>query len=156
MLLKWICCDVMTQKRAAFSAAQEHWRRIAGLDGLIGQVGGWSIRRPNAAYILGIWTSDEPYEYFMRHEHNRVLLKSGQEGTYDASRVSLVDVMFEIPGTHPELWSAITGGRILRTADCSLRLGRRDHFIEEQLGLWNPAMAKTAGMLAGALGKFRS
>ncbi|MBC8105023.1 MAG: DUF4937 domain-containing protein [Anaerolineae bacterium] len=49
MLLKWIVCEVPSDRRAAFDLAQREWRAIATLDGFCGQLGGWSASHADRA-----------------------------------------------------------------------------------------------------------
>lgn len=152
MLLKWIICEVPENNREAFANTQQDWRKLKTVAGFLGQVGGWDSREQNQACILGFWADAQAYAAFMEREHDLIYGQSGQKGTYVASHVVQVEVLFDIDGTHQKMQSAINEAEVLRVADCKLKTGREEHFIEMQKSVWNPAMAKTGGMLAGAFG----
>ena len=92
MLLKRIVCEVPPDRRAAFSAAQEHWRAIAILDGFCGQLGGWSASQPNLACVFGFWRDQVALDSFMRHEHDPIVRRSNQSKTYTSIGVSDFDI----------------------------------------------------------------
>ncbi len=41
MIVKWIRCHVNEDNKEKFSTAQFYWSVLKGVDGFIGQVGGW-------------------------------------------------------------------------------------------------------------------
>lgn len=148
MFCKWITCTVDPGTRPAFSTAQERWSVIAAEHGLIGQVGGWALDT-NRAHLLGVWDCAEPYARFMRHRHDCVAEQAGHAGTYRDLEVSTGPVVFSIDGDAGSLGVAIEQGALLRVADCVVRAGRGEHFVEVQRSVWAPGMAAAAGMLAG-------
>lgn len=152
MLLKWIVCDVADEDREAFSLAQESWAALRSVDGFLGQAGGWNLRAPGQACIVGLWADVGAYERFMREVHDRVFETSGQSRTYRAIQVLLIDVLLDIEGSGPSLGTVLGDGGLLRVADCVLNPGRAAHFLQMQTSVWNPAMATAGGMLAGTFG----
>ena len=152
MLIKWIVCEVPTDRRDAFSKAQRHWQRLETVAGFLGQTGGWDAKEPSRACVLGLWANAEAYARFMDHVHDPIFEESGQRETYVASRVARVEALFDITGIHSRMQAAVPDAKLLRVADCFLKPGRSEHFIEMQKTVWNPAMAESEGMLAGAFG----
>jgi heme-degrading monooxygenase HmoA len=155
MLLKWIVCQVARPNRDRFSQAQEQWAAVAGLEGFVAQVGGWDLGAECQACIAALWRDAASYGAFMTGEHEAIVRRNGQARTYDASTTALFEVLWEIPGWSPSLLSALGSGAIMRTADCVLRPGRQDHFLQVQQSLWAPAMDETEGMLGGVFGRSR-
>jgi heme-degrading monooxygenase HmoA len=155
MLVKWIVCEVAASNRARFSLAQEQWAAVAGLEGFAGQSGGWDLKAAAHACIIALWRGPESYQAFMTGEHDAIARKNGQADTYDAIKTSLFEVVWEMPGRASGLPEALRSGGILRTADCTVRPGRRERFLEVQRSLWTPAMSETDGMLGGVFNRLR-
>jgi len=148
MFLKWVTCSVAEASREAFGSAQQGWSAIVGQPGLVGQVGGWDTATGDA-HILGLWTDRGSYGLFMRDRHDVVANQSGQAQTYRGVHVSVGDAVFTIDGDAPRLPDALTGGVLLRVADCRVDAARRAHFVGEQRDVWAPGMAAAGGMLGG-------
>jgi hypothetical protein len=155
MLVKWIVCEVAESKRAQFSLAQEQWAAVAGLEGFVGQVGGWNMTRACQACILALWRGPKSYEAFMTGEHDVIARKNAQADSYHAITTSLFEVVWEMPGRASSLLQALRCAGFLRTADCTVRAGRQEHFLEVQRCVWTPAMGETDGMLGGVFSRLR-
>src|SRR5262249_22146483 len=110
MLVKWIVCEVAESTRGQFSLAQEQWAAVAGLEGFVGQVGGWDITTACHACIMALWRSPESYQAFMTREHDAIARKNGQASTYDAITTSLFEGMWEMPGRASSLFEALRCG----------------------------------------------
>jgi heme-degrading monooxygenase HmoA len=156
MLVKWIVCAVAEAMKNQFSLAQEQWGVIAGLEGFLGQVGGWALATTPQPCLLALWRDLESYGAFMTGRHETITRHNAQASTYDAITTSLFDVVLEMPGRSSGLRQALGSCGILRTADCTVRAGREDHFVEVQCSLWAPAMGQTEGMLGGVFGRSRA
>lgn len=148
MFCKWITCTVDPGTRPAFATAQERWSVIAAEHGLIGQVGGWAFDT-NRAHLLGVWDCAESYARFMRNRHDCVAEQAGHAGTYRDLAACAGPVVFSIDGDAGSLGVAIEQGTLLRVADCVVRAGRGEHFVQVQRSVWAPGMAAAGGMLAG-------
>ena len=155
MLIKWIVCEVAASKKERFSHAQQQWAEAAGLDGFLGQVGGWDIQAPGHACLVALWDSPEQYQTFMAGAHEAIVRKSAQAGTYDAIAVALFEALWEMPG-QCGLPRALALGTVLRVADCAVRDDRREHFLEVQRSVWMPGMAQAEGMLGGVFSQGRA
>jgi len=153
MRLKWIQCEVSQNHRDAFAVAQQAWRRLKTVDGFCGQIGGWDLKNPSLACVLGLWSNEYAYRRFMNDVHDGIFNTSGQQETYSKIDVLLAEVLIDIPGTRSHITAALADGQLLRVADCQLLPDRDDHFMVMQRSIWNPAMAATGGMLAGAFGQ---
>ena len=98
MILKKIRCMVPPKKRAAFEKARLDWKSLKDCPGFLFQVGGWSQKEPNVAWIYAGWESDAAHEYFMETVHDRIV--ANHDGTYDSAEVTLE----EVPVTLEESW----------------------------------------------------
>jgi heme-degrading monooxygenase HmoA len=156
MLIKWMVCEVAESKKEHFSSAQQRWAEAAGLDGFLGQVGGWDVKTPGHACLVALWDSPEQYQTFMAGAHEAIVRKSAQAGTYDAIAVALFEALWEMPGQCGGLSRALALGTVLRVADCAVRDDRREHFLEVQRSVWTPGMAQAAGMFGGAFSRSRA
>lgn len=152
MLLKWIICVVPEEERDAFSLAQQHWSALADLEGFRGQIGGWGINDPMEACILGLWDNEDSYQRFMSEAHDSIADSSGQVDMYDSIAITLFEFMFDIPGTLESMIDAMDEGSLMRIANCKVNTRRKDHFIQMQQEVWNPAMKDTGDMKAGMFG----
>ena len=65
MLLKWIACTVSAETLGSFPAAQEQWRELAGVGGVLGQIGGWDLRAEGTACVISLWRDAHSYQVFM-------------------------------------------------------------------------------------------
>jgi heme-degrading monooxygenase HmoA len=149
MIVKWIVCKVDEERRGAFSRAQEMWRELTGVDGFLGQVGGWEIRDPHLACIAGFWRDRKSYDRFMSDRHDAIFKQSRQEETYRSIRVSLSSRILDMPGCAKTFRQALRDARLLRVAECTVHPGREEHFLRSQETVWLPAMRKADGMLGG-------
>ncbi len=91
MLVKWIECRVRSGNASHFSREQERWRGLRGLDGFVGQAGGWDLLEPDTACILGLWRGQAAYDAFMTGPHDRILEGSDQLETCRSVAVSLFE-----------------------------------------------------------------
>ncbi|MGK5506750.1 YdbC family protein [Brevibacillus formosus] len=89
MLIKWITCKVSESQKQSFSLAQEKWRPLEGIEGFLGQIGGWNQDQPLEACILAFWENIHHYQSFMEKEHDPIFHQSGQSETYEAILVEL-------------------------------------------------------------------
>jgi heme-degrading monooxygenase HmoA len=156
MLIKWIVCDVAESKKERFCHAQQQWAEVAGLDGFLGQVGGWDVKTPGHACLVALWDSPEQYQTFMAGAHEAIVRKNAQADTYDAIAVALFEAVWEMPGQCGSLARALALGTVLRVADCAVRDDRREHFLEVQRSVWMPGMAQAEGMLGGVFSQLRA
>ena len=158
MLVKLIVCQVPDETRDRFAAGQRLWAALAGVDGFLGQVGGWQPPRTtpaeaaaeHIAVIVGLWGDEAAYDRFIRDVHDTIFDANDQCGSCSAIEVTRWKRLFDIPGERPAMPEAIAESGLLRVARCTVRGEREDHFVEVQQRLWNPAMAAAGGMLAGA------
>jgi len=144
MIVKLIQVDVMPDLAERFSAGQQAWQALIGVEGFCGQTGGWALDNPSRAIIVGLWRDGACYEHFMTEVHDGVFAASGQTGTYGSSDVSLWSRVLDVPGRLENMPSAVDDGRFLRIALCRLKPDRREHFIDAQHTIWNPGMASAA------------
>jgi heme-degrading monooxygenase HmoA len=153
MILKWIVCKVPDDKKEEFSCAQEEWNRLKGVNGFIGQIGGWDLKNNSDACVLGIWKDLKSYQHFMDHEHDQIFYKNEQKRTYESISVTLFESLFDIYGLYNEIYKSLVKGQILRVADTIVHDNREEHFIEVQKEIWNPGMNKASGMYSGVFSK---
>ena len=149
MLLKWIVCTLSMESRGPFSAAQEQWRELAGVEGFLGQIGGWDLRAEGTACVISLWRDAHSYRDFMANQHDRIVQKNEQESTYEAISVALFDGIIDIPGSQGRILDALAQGEAVRVADCNLRVGREKHFVGIQRDSWIPCMGRAEGMVGG-------
>ncbi|MFE5587786.1 DUF4937 domain-containing protein [Kitasatospora sp. NPDC056531] len=147
---KWIDCRVRPGAHRTFAVGQRRWAVLAGEPGLVGQVGGWS-RPGDQALVLGLWADEEAYGRFMRERHDTVATEAAQQGSWTAIQISAGPVVQAFPGAAASLADALKDATLLRAADCLLRPGRTEHFLEVQRQVWAPGMAAAGGMLAGTV-----
>src|SRR5712691_10980953 len=76
MLLKWIICSIPQELQSAFSEAQKQWIALKGLQGFLGQVGGWNSKHPLQAGVLSCWQDEASYQNFMHHIHDDIFQHS--------------------------------------------------------------------------------
>jgi len=149
VFLKWIVCEVDEQQRDAFHEAQMAWNQMRAAVGLIAQIGGWSTTGHEAC-ILALWEDQPSYERFFQFIHDAVTHKNLQGRTYRRADIALASGLIRMRGAAPTLTAAATEARFLRVADCHVRPARRNHFMDAQLGIWEPGMAGCQGHLGGA------
>ncbi|MFF2545189.1 DUF4937 domain-containing protein [Kitasatospora sp. NPDC058063] len=150
MIGKWIDCRVRPGAREAFAAGQRRWSVISDQPGLVGQTGG---REPGAdrALLLALWSDEPAYARFMRERHDRAAAHADQRSSCTGIEVATGPVVLTMPGAAPSLPAALARATVLRAADCRLRPGRADHFLDVQRELWAPGMAAADGMLGGTV-----
>ncbi|MGW7448356.1 DUF4937 domain-containing protein [Kitasatospora sp. NPDC054795] len=150
MIGKWIDCRVRPGAREAFAAGQRRWSAISDQPGLVGQTGGWA---PGAdrALLLALWSDEPAYARFMRERHDRAADHADQRSSCTGIEVATGPVVLTMPGAAPSLPAALARATVLRAADCRLRPGRADHFLDVQRELWAPGMAAADGMLGGTV-----
>ncbi|WP_327180312.1 YdbC family protein (plasmid) [Streptomyces sp. NBC_01335] len=147
---KWIDCRVRPGAQDAFADGQRRWAALVDQPGLVGQVGGWSGTE-GRALVLSLWADEEAYGRFMRERHDGIATATGQQGSWTAVQVAAGPVAQPVPGAAGSLPDALKDATLLRAADCRLRPGRTDHFLEVQRRVWSPGMAAAGGMLEGAV-----
>jgi hypothetical protein len=153
MIIKWIECKVPTNKKDEFSFAQEEWKALKGVNGFIGQIGGWDLKNNSNACVLGAWENWGAYRHFMDNLHDQLFHKNKQNQSYESISVTLFESLFDIPGVYKQLRDSLTKGRLLRVADITVFDNREQHFIKVQKEIWNPGMNKASGMYSGAFNK---
>ncbi len=149
MLLKWIVCTTSKEMQPTFSAAQEQWVVLKGLQGFLGQVGGWNSKNPLQAGILSCWQDEKSYRRFMQYEHDRIYQQSDQGKTYLSISIALFKDRLAIPGSAADLLSALLQGSVLRVTDSHVFPEQSQVFEQNQRTIWNPGMAEVGGMLSG-------
>ncbi len=88
-ILKEILCEVDPALREAFSRAQEAWNALSGVEGFLGQIGGWLEEEPNRACILALWSDEPSYRAFLGGVHDAIVSRSSQAATYLRCTVTL-------------------------------------------------------------------
>jgi heme-degrading monooxygenase HmoA len=151
MLIKWIKCFVPNGQKKMFSKAQEQWIALKGLDGFLGQAGGWNIRNLQEACIIALWKDLDAYESFMNDHHDVIFEKSNQRHTYEKISVVLYEKMLDILGTSPDLLRLFRIGKLLKITECIVHKGQQEFFEKMQQEIWK--MAESEGMLAGVVSK---
>lgn len=114
---------------------------------MLGQFGGWSVREPGRAVIVGLWSSHAAHQSFLAESHDEIA--QDQAKTYESIAVDLLEVRLG----HD--WSSLdvtAGAPVLRIAACILNPGRMGHVLEVQQSVWIPAM-KAAGMQRSLLAR---
>ena len=149
MLFKWMVCQVTNFNRNAFSNAQQHWSSIASVPGFFSQFGGWDLKNPGKACIMGIWDKHSSYQNFMNMIHDGIVEKNQQEKTYESLKVSFYREVISIPSNEKTAENPIQNGSLIRIAECTIKPNRTDHFTKTQIDVWNPGMAQVDGMLGG-------
>lgn len=149
MIVKLIICEVNGEQRERFSHSQEAWGELAGVDGFLGQTGGWELANRGRAVVIAFWRDPEVYSRFMSDVHDTIFKAHGQEGSYESISVSLWDQKRSIPGSAGQATDAIEPGRVIQIARCRVKPARQNHFIQVQQEVWSPGMAAAGGMLGG-------
>jgi heme-degrading monooxygenase HmoA len=153
MIIKWIKCMVPNGQKKMFSKAQEQWIALKGLDGFLGQAGGWNIRNPQEACIIAFWRDLDAYESFMNDHHDEIFERSNQQHTYEKISVMLYEQILNIPGTHPDIVRSLGIGKFFRITECIIHEGQQDFFEKMQKEIWNKEIAESEGLLPGVVGK---
>jgi hypothetical protein len=146
VLVKWIRCEVADP--GAFDTAQRGWQELRDQPGFIGQGGGWSRRDPGVAHIVAYWADPDSYEAFLTGVHDR--LAGPQADTYRTIDTRLFARRLDLGGHLP---TALAGGSLLRLAHCVVRPERLNHFVRSQAAIWNPGMARAAGLRHGVFAR---
>ncbi len=152
MLLKWIVCRVAADKAAAFSQAQRAWGACADAVGFLGQAGGFA---GDDACVAALWSDEPALAAFMAHLHDPIVAGTVQERTYESLETTPFRPLLRMraaSGARASLASvvdAVVDATVIRVADCRVRDGRADHFVDAQLRVWLPGMAAAPGMRGG-------
>ncbi|MFG0212869.1 YdbC family protein [Brevibacillus porteri] len=112
MLIKWITCKVSESQKQSFSLAQEKWRPLEGIEGFLGQIGGWNQDQQLEACILAFWEDIQHYQSFMEKDHDPIFHQSGQSQTYEAISVKLFSKIADMDERN--ILDALENGEILR------------------------------------------
>ncbi len=155
MLIKWIVCTVADGNQRKFHDAQVMWKDMAAVEGLTGQVGGWNTKNENEACILSAWESQQAYDLFYTYVHDAITYKNRQAGTYKIIDILFSDPLIHMSGELNDMVECADSALFLRVADCTVRKGCRDHFVDMQLTEWVPAMQQVEGMLGGKFSRVR-
>lgn len=149
MLIKWIRCQVEPQTKELFSLAQERWSDLLGLQGFLGQAGGWNAANPLEACIVSFWQNEESYQLFMGKAHDVIYATTGQAHTYSRIEVRLFKGMAECPAAVSRKLLAArqrnvslrvsigpAAGYIDREHPSFVAQGWNQHVPEESITLW--------------------
>jgi heme-degrading monooxygenase HmoA len=127
-------------QKQPFSRGQEQWRDVKGVDGFLGQAGGWNVSDPAEAVILAFWRDDAAYRAFMENHHDPIFARTKQRQTYARIRVELYECVHDMPGALGSVLEALAAGKWLR-------LERRPVLPEAD------SLAGATGVAAGVAGK---
>jgi heme-degrading monooxygenase HmoA len=147
--VKWIVCQVEESRRPAFDGAQRTWAVIATTAGFVAQVGGWTADGTEAC-IVAFWADRGAYDRYVAYVHDAVTSASGQEQTYTGMEIVQASMLVRMRGAAASIAAAAGEAGFLRVADCRVPRERRGHFVNAQISVWEPGMAKTQGQLGGA------
>ncbi|MBT2639837.1 YdbC family protein [Bacillus sp. ISL-39] len=122
MLIKSIRCQVAERKKEFFSKGQTQWEPLSHMKGFLGQLGGWCEKDSNLAWIIAFWENPSAYQQFMKEEHDRIFIDSGQGKTYDAISIDF----FEVEYQPQQLASLVEKADVLEAEllDSTLRISR--------------------------------
>ncbi|MFC8684180.1 YdbC family protein [Brevibacillus porteri] len=112
MLIKWITCKVSESQKQSFSLAQEKWRPLEGIEGFLGQIGGWNQDQQLEACILAFWEDIQHYQSFMEKDHDPIFHQTGQSQTYETISVKLFSKIADT--NERNILDAFENGEILR------------------------------------------
>ncbi|MFC3884647.1 YdbC family protein [Bacillus songklensis] len=121
MLAKMMTCHVHDNQKDVFSYKQQHWAALAHVDGFIGQLGGWNVDQPTEAFVLGLWENEEMYQDFMKHTHDSIFYKSGQEATYHHLDVNISKQSQSMGGRYNFFRSSALESRYIMVTTCKLQ-----------------------------------
>jgi hypothetical protein len=85
----------------------------------------------------------------MTSAHDRLQRETGQAGSHESLSMDVGDVVLEMPSAAAGPPAGLTGARLLRVADCTVRPDHEEHFRGVQQQVWAPAMTRADGMLGG-------
>ncbi|MCA1055864.1 YdbC family protein [Rossellomorea aquimaris] len=144
MLIKYITCKVKEGCRKAFDEEQKRWRALSPVNGFLGQIGGWSVKDPFTAVLMGFWSNEEDYHYFMDHIHDEILLHSDQSNTYTSIDVYIYNECFHISAADQTLIQVIEQGEYVRIDSFEAEHGRMDRCIQK----YEQTLQQIEGMLS--------
>ncbi len=87
MYIKWIICNVDSNKKTEFAIAQESWNKTKKSKGFIAQIGGWNVNNSDEACIVSFWKNKSALDKFMKEIHNVIFKKNNQIKTYETITV---------------------------------------------------------------------
>ncbi|PKG56515.1 MULTISPECIES: DUF4937 domain-containing protein [unclassified Shewanella] len=170
MIVKYINCHVKPALKSTFSEGQRCWQRTAESDGFIAQIGGW---QDDSAIILALWERKESVEHFMQLSHDAIAEDANQQDSYNSLEVDYLQQVLDIPGHHSALLATrgsatpsptsltapdqalaaelMKSAQFIGITQCNVTADKVTDFIQQQINLWNPAMAAVTGMLGGML-----
>ncbi|MFP7287004.1 YdbC family protein [Shouchella clausii] len=152
MFIKRITCKVKKEKKDVFSDGQAKWGYLNTLEGFVGQIGGWSDKQENTAYIFSLWQDKKSYFHFMKNEHDKIAFLTGQEGSISSISIDLFEGKFAIREQIGTI-SDFMNGDYIRFTNADVLEDRMAHFEEMQINVWNKNMSQEEGMLGGYFAK---
>lgn len=149
MIIKRIRCKVKEDHRHKFYLDQQQWRVLNGVQGFLGQFGGWSKDDHLTACIYSFWASEEHYDFFMKEVHDNIFINSGQGKTYSSINVTLFIEKMAFPNNKLIISQMLSGTEFIRIAAVQVKEDKVKHFEDMQLNVWNMEMSRTEGMQGG-------
>ncbi len=128
MHIKRIICEVKEGFEKEFSVAQEQWVEIRGIDGFIGQIGGWDLNRSRTAYIIGFWKAEYYLKQFMKNIHDKIFFKNSQSEFYDSIRVNHFDSLSVMDDSYNSLLEALNYAKVLQVTEYIVRSEKVEFF----------------------------
>ena len=153
MYIKWITCHVKNDKKLEFSIAQEKWHKTVIAKGFIAQTGGWDSINENLACIISFWESKNHLENFMKDIHDKIFDKNKQANTYNSITVQYFNSLLDTKSNTQSLKNTIQNSKLLKTADCYVKVDKEEYYEKIQKEIWLPKMKKTKGVLEGIFSK---
>ena len=147
MIVKLITCDVPPENRDRFSQGQREWSALSDVEGFEGQVGGWNSTNASQAVIMGFWRDQVSYDEFMRSTHDAVFGTNGQRGSYKSGSAVLWEQLHDMPGGCAKLTDSLGRAALIRTARCTVRADRLEHFQSAQRDVRRSDMRRAKGLL---------
>ncbi len=153
MFIKWIVCEIKDSFKEEFSIAQKQWIETQNATGFMGQVGGWDLNHYKTACIISFWENENALNLFMKNIHDKIFFNNSQSEYCNTIKVSYFNTVLKMEGKLDSLTETLNNGKILRTADCMVRVENIAHFTTVQKKIWIPGMKKSEGMLGGEFSK---
>lgn len=152
MIIKQIACDLLEAKKELFSTGQGEWKALEGVNGFIGQIGGWSETEKNRAYVFSFWQDEPSYLDFMKNEHDQIADYTKQKDCISSIRVAIFKEIYKIKDGIDFSKKREKDGYI-RFTNPVVKDNQVAHFENMQRDVWNNGMAQEKGMLAGYFAK---
>lgn len=153
MLLKWAVCSVAEEQLSLFSIAQKKWEALKGVQGFLGQIGGWTRDTPPYACMLSLWQDEASYWDFMQHQDEIIFPHNKQNELFSSPSTTLCTEIMAIPGSMQNFISALSACNMLRVTASQTFPERTQDFIQNQIKIWNPGMAEARGMYSAIVAR---